>query len=99
MTGLGKAGVRLLAVLTALTVLSQFFRVSNGVIAPGLIRDLGLTPSSPGLANGAFFLALLVMQITVGMRFDRIGPRRRSDERRVGKGGVSPGSSRWSPYP
>ena len=66
----------LLAVLILLTCLSQFYRVSNSVIAPELSRDLGLTPAHLGWAGGVFFLALLVMQIPVGLLFDRIGARR-----------------------
>ncbi|QQS12978.1 MAG: hypothetical protein IPK81_01500 [Rhodospirillales bacterium] len=53
----------LLLLLSAATALSQFYRVSNSVIAPELTRDLGLTKSDLGWAGGAFFLALLVAQI------------------------------------
>ena len=62
--------------LAAITIVSQFFRTSNGVIGPELIRDLGLTPAELGIANGAFFLALGLAQVPVGMAFDRYGPRR-----------------------
>jgi MFS family permease len=58
------------------TGLSQFFRACLGVIAPELSRDLGLTPEDLGRANGAFFLALGVMQLPVGLLFDRYGVRR-----------------------
>jgi predicted MFS family arabinose efflux permease len=71
-----QAGVRLIAMLAAITVLSQFYRVSGGVIAPELMRDLSLSPASLGTANGAFFLALAVLQLPCGMLFDRFGPRR-----------------------
>jgi MFS family permease len=71
-----QAGARLIAMLAAITVLSQFYRVSGGVIAPELMRDLGMTPSGLGMANGAFFLALAVLQLPCGMLFDRFGPRR-----------------------
>lgn len=71
-----RAGAQLIAMLAGMTILSQFFRVSNGVIAPELIRDLALTPAALGFANGAFFLALGVMQIPCGVLFDRYGPRR-----------------------
>ncbi|TQF83708.1 MFS transporter [Elioraea sp. Yellowstone] len=62
--------------LTALTALSNFHRATLGALAPELARDLALSPDALGLANGAFFLALGVMQIPVGLMFDRIGPRR-----------------------
>ena len=64
------------AVLVALAGLSQFYRSCLGVIAPELTRDLGLTPEALGQANGAFFVAMGVMQIPVGLLFDRYGPRR-----------------------
>lgn len=57
------------------TILSQFFRASLAVIAPELIRDLGLNARTLGLANGCFFAALMAAQIAVGFAFDRIGPR------------------------
>ena len=65
----------LLAMLSATTILSQFFRSSLNVIAPELIRDLALSPEALGLANSAFFLALLAIQVPVGILFDRIGVR------------------------
>ena len=73
---LGAAAV-LIAMLSATTILSQFFRSSTTVIAPELIRDLSLTPEALGLANAAFFLALLAIQVPVGILFDRVGVRRR----------------------
>ena len=65
----------LFAVLVATAALSQFFRASNAVIAPELIRDLGLSPQMLGTANAAFFLALLSVQVPLGVMFDRIGVR------------------------
>jgi len=64
------------AAVVAVTIASQFFRASTGVLGPELIRDLALTPEALGLANAAFFIAITVMQIPVGMLFDRFGPRR-----------------------
>lgn len=65
----------LLVGLALITIVSQFFRSSLGVIAPELIRDLSLSPQTLGLAGGIFFFALGCSQIPVGMSFDRIGPR------------------------
>jgi MFS family permease len=67
--------VALVAMLVFTTVLSQFFRSALAVIAPELIADLGLNAGTLGLANGGFFLALMVAQVAVGYAFDRIGPR------------------------
>lgn len=65
----------LLLMLVATTSLSQFFRASTNVIAPELIRDLSLTSEMLGFANACFFLALLSIQVPVGLLFDRIGAR------------------------
>jgi MFS family permease len=70
-----RAVIGLLLMLVATTSLSQFFRASTNVIAPELIRDLSLTPEMLGFANACFFLALLAVQIPVGILFDRIGAR------------------------
>ncbi len=69
------AAAVLLVMLVATTSLSQFFRASTNVIAPELIRDLSLTPEMLGFANACFFLALLAIQVPVGLLFDRMGAR------------------------
>lgn len=61
--------------LGAVTSLSQFYRVSNSVIGPEVAAELGLSARDLGLAGSAFFLALVVAQIPVGMAFDRWGAR------------------------
>ena len=66
----------LLTLLIAVTCLSQFYRVSNSVIAPDLVRDLDLSARQLGWAGSAFFFALFAVQIPVGMWFDRFGARR-----------------------
>ncbi len=66
----------LLVLLVAVTSLSQFYRVSNSVIAPELTRELGLSVQQIGWAGGAFFAALFVAQVPVGIWFDRYGARR-----------------------
>ncbi len=66
----------LLALLIAITCLSQLYRVSNSVIAPELVRDLGLSPRQLGWAGSAFFFALFAVQLPVGLWFDRYGARR-----------------------
>ena len=66
----------LLSLLIAVTCLSQFYRVSNSVIAPELTHDLDLSARQLGWAGSAFFFALFAVQIPVGMWFDRFGARR-----------------------
>lgn len=65
----------LVVLLSSVTGLSQFYRVSNSVIGPEVAVELGLNAREVGFAGGVFFLALLVGQIPVGMAFDRWGAR------------------------
>ena len=70
-----RAAAILIVMLSATTILSQFFRSTLTVIAPELIVELKLTPEALGLANAIFFFALLAAQVPVGILFDRIGVR------------------------
>jgi MFS family permease len=63
------------AILSALYSLSMFYRVSNAVIAPNLIQDLGLDAETLGILGGAFFYSFALLQIPMGPLLDRIGPR------------------------
>ena len=63
------------ALLSALYLLSQFYRVSNAVIAPDLIKDLKLNAETLGILGGAFFYSFALLQIPMGPMLDRIGPR------------------------
>src|SRR5512137_454612 len=65
----------ILAILSALLVLSMFYRVSNAVIAPDLVLDLGLNAETLGVLGGAFFYSFALLQIPMGPLLDRIGPR------------------------
>lgn len=64
------------AVTSLLFLLSQFYRASNAVLAPHLIRDLALNAEGLGLLSAVFFYAFALMQIPLGLLLDRIGPRR-----------------------
>lgn len=55
---------------------SPFYRVSNAVIAPELMRELTISPEQMGVVTGMFFLAFAAMQIPAGVLLDRFGPRR-----------------------
>lgn len=61
--------------LAALYFLSQFYRVSNAVIAPNLIQDLNLDAETLGILGGAFFYSFALLQIPMGPMLDRIGIR------------------------
>ena len=56
---------------------SEYFaRVSPGVMAPELMRDLAVTALRYGSLSAFFYYAYLSMQIPVGLLVDRFGPRR-----------------------
>jgi len=59
-----------------LFICSQFYRVSNAIIAPQLQRDLGLSPESLGLLTALFFYTFALVQLPLGPCLDRIGARR-----------------------
>jgi predicted MFS family arabinose efflux permease len=61
--------------LTFSYVLSQFFRSYVAVISTELIADFRFTPAMFGWFAGAFFLVFAIVQIPVGMLFDRFGVR------------------------
>jgi MFS family permease len=63
------------SILSALYILSMFYRVSNAVIAPNLTQDLGLNAETLGILGGAFFYSFTLLQIPLGPMLDRIGPR------------------------
>ena len=56
--------------------LSYLFRTVNAVIAPDLVRDIGVDPASLGLLTSAYFLAFAAFQLPLGVLLDRYGPRR-----------------------
>lgn len=56
--------------------LSYVFRVVNAVIAPDLVRDLGLGPEVLGLLTSTYFVTFAAFQLPLGVLLDRYGPRR-----------------------
>lgn len=67
---------RMLLALVLMTAASQYHRAALGVVGPELARDLGQGNALLGGANAAFFLALLLVQVPVGLALDSLGPRR-----------------------
>jgi MFS family permease len=63
------------SILSALYILSMFYRVSIAIIAPNLTQDLGLDAETLGILGGAFFYSFALLQIPMGPMLDRIGPR------------------------
>lgn len=56
--------------------LSFLFRAVNAVLAPELLRDLGMGPSALGLLTATYFIAFASFQLPLGVLLDRFGPRR-----------------------
>ena len=60
----------------SLFFLSQFYRVSNAVIAPQLLDDLAVDTKGLGLVSASFFYAFALTQIPIGLLLDKVGARR-----------------------
>ena len=63
------------AISSSLFFMSQFYRVSNAVIAPMLLQDLSLDTKGLGLISASFFYAFAFTQIPISLLLDKIGPR------------------------
>ena len=63
------------AIASSLFFMSQFYRVSNAVIAPLLIQDLSLDTKTIGLISASFFYAFAITQIPISLLLDKIGAR------------------------
>ena len=55
---------------------SYFLRNVNAVIAPELMRELGVSAADLGLLTSAYLLAFGAVQLPLGLALDRYGPRR-----------------------
>ena len=75
-TPIARQAYGIYAVLCAGFLASQFYRVSNAVIAPELMRELSITPEAMGFVTGIFFLVFAAAQLPVGVLLDRYGLRR-----------------------
>ena len=56
--------------------LSYVFRSINNVIAPDLVRDVGVDASGLGLLTGVYMITFAAFQMPLGILLDRFGPRR-----------------------
>lgn len=61
--------------MVVLAVLSQFYRSSNGVIAPQIMAEMNVDAAAIGLSSGAFFLIFAALQVPIGVLFDKYGAR------------------------
>ena len=55
---------------------SYLYRAVNAVVAPDLVRDVGLTASELGLLTSAYLFSFALFQLPLGILLDRFGPRR-----------------------
>ena len=55
--------------------LSYLYRVVNAVIAPDLVRDIGLDANQLGMLTSAYFITFAAFQLPLGILLDRFGPR------------------------
>src|SRR5262249_53008237 len=74
--GPSAAAIPLFGTLSTLYMGSQFLRTSVGVIAPDLATELHLSAAQIGLLSSAFFFVFALMQLPLGVAFDRFGPKR-----------------------
>ncbi|MEL6368866.1 MAG: MFS transporter, partial [Pseudomonadota bacterium] len=56
--------------------LSYLFRAVNAVVAPDLVKELGLSASELGLLTSAYLFAFALFQLPLGILLDRYGARR-----------------------
>jgi len=63
-------------IASSLFFLSQFYRVSNAVIAPQLLADLSIDTRGLGLISASFFYAFALTQVPISLLLDKIGPRK-----------------------
>ncbi len=56
--------------------LSYLYRAVNAVVAPDLVRDIGLSAGELGLLTAAYLFGFAGFQIPLGVLLDHYGPRR-----------------------
>ena len=72
----GPTGFRLLAVAVLVAAVAQFFRNAHVVVAPDIMRDLGISARAFASLTSALFLASALVQLPGGILIDRYGSRR-----------------------
>ena len=69
------AAARIFLALTAGVTISQFHRSALSVIAPDLMREVGLSAEEFGTVASGVFLGIALAQIPTGILLDRFGAR------------------------
>jgi sugar phosphate permease len=70
-----RARYRVVALATALAMVTYLDRVAIGTLAPGIRKDLGLTAIEMGWVFTAFQLAYGLFEVPTGLWADRVGTR------------------------
>lgn len=55
---------------------SYLYRAANAIVAPDLVKELGLSASALGLLTAAYLASFAAFQLPLGVLLDRYGPRR-----------------------
>ena len=71
-----RLGLRLFLPFAAGYFLSYLLRNVNAIIAPELVRELGVSAADLGLLTSAYLLTFSAFQLPLGVLLDRYGPRR-----------------------
>lgn len=61
---------------TLITMASQFYRNAHVVVAPDIMRDVGVSAQLLGMLSAALFLTAALAQLPAGILIDAHGPRR-----------------------
>ena len=61
---------------TLITMASQFYRNAHVVVAPDIMRDVGVSAQLLGMLSAALFLTAAFAQLPAGILIDAHGPRR-----------------------
>jgi len=72
----GRTGLAIVVPFCLGYFVSYVLRAVNAVIAPDLVRELGIGPSQLGLLTSTYSLAFALAQLPVGLALDRHGARR-----------------------
>lgn len=75
MNTLSTAIFRIFLPFSAGYFLSYLYRVVNAVIAPDLIADIGVGPSTLGMLTAVYFISFASFQLPLGVLLDRFGAR------------------------
>lgn len=68
-------GIVILCPFIIYPTIDFIYRIANGIIAPSLSIEFGLSAAELGLVSSVFFFAFGLSQLPLGVALDRFGPR------------------------